>query len=147
MKNRETLIPIAFILVALSFLYGGIQVQAAAPNAGRYGPSFFPNLCALLLLASSILELIALRRKKPAESSQKEKLPFRLLLLFALSCLVPVLLWVIGFIATGLIVIFFFCALIRIPWPKGLLLSGGITLTVYCLFYMALKVQLPQGLF
>ncbi|MCC8178126.1 MAG: tripartite tricarboxylate transporter TctB family protein [Cloacibacillus sp.] len=147
MKNKETFIPIAFILVALSFLYGGIQVQAAAPNAGRYGPSFFPNLCALLLLASSLLELIALRRKKPAESSQKEKLPFRLLLLFALSCLVPVLRWGIGFIETGVIVSFVCGALIRIPWPKGLLLSSGITLTVYCLFYMALKVQLPQGLF
>ncbi|MDL2264244.1 tripartite tricarboxylate transporter TctB family protein [Synergistaceae bacterium OttesenSCG-928-I11] len=73
--------------------------------------------------------------------------PFKLFVLFAISLAVPALLWAIGFLPTGLIALFAFCLLIRIPWPKGLVLSASATLVIYVLFYTLLKVQLPRGLF
>ena len=147
MKRKEALIPIAFIFIALIFLYGGIQVRTLASNAEKYGPSFFPNVCSILLLVCSVLELVGIWKNDAPDANVADRVSFRLLLIFALSCSIPVMLWAVGFIPAGILSVLLFCILIRIPWKIGLLLSVCLTFAVYCLFYWGLKVQLPTGLF
>lgn len=157
MKNKEIVVPITFVFIALFLFYGIVQIKAATIGGTRFGPSFFPTLCTSLLLVCSVLELWNVWKKGRAanaasgENGASEengaKISPRLLSLFCLAFAFPVFLWAVGFIPTGLVGGFVFCLFIRIPWRKGLCLSAGMTVALYLLFNVALKVQLPRGLF
>jgi hypothetical protein len=146
-KEKKIFIPAFFIVIAIAFLTGCAMIDTSAIKSGNYGPAFFPAICASMLLFCSVLEFSKAFKNDRLGSSTNEGINPRLLFLFGLGFLMPILLWAVGFIPTGLVGIFILCILIKIPWTKGLPFSIILTTVIYLLFNVALSVQLPRGLF
>lgn len=149
-RDTESIIAVCFIVVSVLFFVGGRNPLLTKSMTDKYSPAFFPNIFASLLLFFSVCILVG-RYKVYSEESGKapnaDKTPQKLLLLFCLTIICPVLMSYGGFILMGLLSIFIFSKILSLSTKESSFLSLGLTIGIYLLFNTLLKVQLPKGIF
>ena len=148
-RDTESIIAICFIVMSLFFFIGLRDPILMKSLTDKSGPIFFPKLLAFLLLIGSVYILAERFKKlfqKNTEDLYKSQTPSKLLLLFCLTIICPLLMNYGGFIMMGLLSIFIFCKIISLSTKEAISLSIGLTFAVYLLFNTLLKVQLPKGM-
>lgn len=149
-KDIDSIIAIYFIAIAISFFIGARNPLLQKSMTDAYGPTFYPNIFASVLFICSIVILAgrfkACTKDTQTEAKQQIKTPRPLLLLFGLTITCPVILNYLGFIVMGIVSIFCFCKILTLSMKESVLLSIGLTVAVYVLFDVVLKVQLPAGM-
>jgi len=114
-------------------------------------PDFFPEVSAYLIAALSILLMIRLFR---IPGGQKEKIPYmtigdelRVIASIGIAAVYVLAFKYMGFIPASILVLMAFFWLQGRRKPLRLiLLSAGTVLFVYFIFYYAMKVRFPEGL-
>jgi len=148
-KDAESVIAVCFIFISALYFIGGQNPLLKKSLTGIYGPAFYPNIFASLLLVLSILILVKRYKKCSAVDLQEQnmcKTPKKLIFIFCLTICCPILMSYGGFILMGLVSIFIFCKILSLSTKEAILLSVGLTCGVYMLFDALLKVQLPNGI-
>lgn len=140
--NSQNIVNIILLIGSIVYLYFSFKL----PGEGQAGPSLFPIISGVLLLICSIVLLIQNYKKTNNETEENssfikvEKKHFILIVyLFAYLIILPYL----TFIPSTIIFLFFIVLLYGFEGiVKPLILSVTITLGVYFIFQILLKVPL-----
>lgn len=153
-KDIEVMIAGSLIFIAILFFLGGENKLMQSGLTDVYGPAFYPNILAGLLFVCSIFVIwnrysiyYKVGAKATIEAKTRVSSSKKMHFLFLLTLACPFLLYLGGFLIASVIITFAFCRLISLSNKASGLLSIGLTVCVYLLFNMLLKVQLPLGLF
>lgn len=146
--SKDRWLGIAAILVAAFFAWQTSKV-AGSNFVGDPGPKVFPYAgCILMALCG-----LALLLKKPVKSTRtfmtREELR-RAAVLFVGYIVYVVLLWLIGLAATLPIVLFGISYLFSLSgkanWKKSLLYAIVVAASIYLIYVVLLKCQVPTGI-
>ena len=128
-------------VVVAGALQVGIGWGAEGPRAG-----FFPFYVGLLIIASSVLNLLQIRltdrRRRFAEWGQLRQV---------LSVLVPIAIYVVAIPYTGIylvsavLIAVFMVWLGKYRWPLAAAISIGVMIAIYLMFEKFFLVPLPKG--
>lgn len=137
------------IMVIISLL---VLVTTKSFPTGDYtvgfGPGFFPNIIAYVILGLSLLLIIQTLRSKEKQPINMDfkslKLPLTLVGLIIIYSLV---LKHIGFVLTTLAILFVAMVVLKTKAVKSLIISVAITAVIFVGFKLVLKVPLPEGIF
>ena len=145
---------IAVILLAFCALFGYFSLNLPKSTwGGELGSSFFPLLI-LILTAALSAPLCFIKEEKQGEVSEEEAEKKRLegqstkeaMGFYALFIVGVALVWIVGFLP-GLI-ISLTAMLVMAGWdlfPKAIVFSCAIVLTVFVLFNTLFRIPLPKG--
>lgn len=143
--NSQNIVNMILLIGSLIYLYFSFQL----PGEGRAGPSFLPILAGFLLFICSIVLLIQnINNKKKSEGDSEENYPIiqvekRHFILILFLFLYLIALPYFTFIPSTIIFMFLIGLLYGFKGiVKPLILSITITLVVYYIFQILLKVPL-----
>ena len=150
---RYTIANILFssILLILSIvLYYLTKNFPAGLRAMGYGPSFYIRVILVALFSLSAVIFISNVFKYFKENKEKqsiEKIIFPNLSSFGIYFLllfgVIIFFEKLGFVVSSFIFLYLFMIISKINIIKGFIVSLGLTMTVYYIFYIGLRVPLP----
>lgn len=153
LKTGDFLCGITFFLLGLLLLYLASDIPYRPDTAIALRGNFFPSLLAVLLmvLSGKLLISTALSFKKglkvPEKAMKKESV-IRVIRMIAGVFLFYLLLPVLGFpISIFLLVVWTQKTLGEEKTIYAIMISIIMTLALYIIFYILLKVQFPMGIF
>lgn len=135
------------VLSIMIFLYAG---QYKLERVSQYGPNSFPQFLALIMLCFSLMLIVnAFRGKFQKDMESIDKKGFiRSAITVGIAVLYLISMQLLGFFISTLI---FLYVLMTFIGHKGKLVRFlsclGVTIVVYGIFYLFLKIPLPQGVF
>lgn len=115
------------------------------------GPSFFPRILAVVMLVMATILIISALLGKSAQTAEKFDIRDpgiqRSIITLAVTVIYLLVLKRIGFIIDTIIYLMFLMYLLKLRnYLQMLLVSVGVTLTVYYIFRVALNITLPLGI-
>jgi hypothetical protein len=141
----ETGVGVFAALFGALVVVGGLQVGIGWGAEGPR-PGFFPFYIGLLIIASSVLNLLQLRptdrRRRFAEWSQLRQV---------LRVLVPTAIYVVAipyvgiYLVSAILIAAFMVWLGQYRWPFAAAISIGATVAIYLMFEKFFLVPLPKG--
>lgn len=146
LKDQETIIAFCFLAFSILFLIGGRDPLLQKGITDSYGASFFPNIFAVSLLLLSVATIYYRIRSLSEERTVIEQTPRKLVYLFLVAILASMVLYFGGFIVMGVVVTFLLCRIISLSIKESVILSLVLSLGIYLLFNVLLRVQLPKGI-
>lgn len=147
LKDQEIIIAFCFMIFALLFLIGGRNPLLQRGITDACGACFFPNIFAFSLIPLGAATIYSRIKAEPGEKANSDATPRKLAYFFLLAALTSLILYLGGFIVMGLVVTFLLCRIISLSIKESLILSVTLSIGVYFLFNVLLRVQLPKGIF
>lgn len=139
--------------VALSLLGGWIYFYAeryTGRGINSYGPNFFPQLLAIMLVVSSLGLLIKTGLDRPERwlSSINKNGFIKVCVTLVLGISYVIAMNYLGFpLSTFLFLYITMMFLGHIGWQRRAIVSLGVTVAVYSIFHLFLKIPVPHGIF
>ena len=149
-RDRDVKSSLFWALIGILFCIGGFHYGIR--RSGIPGPGFLPFVTGIILVALSLILLIARFLDRGGRAGPKEEpMPgglalSRILIVLGALCLYVLILEPLGFMVTTFL---FMIVLLRLEprkWMFILLVSIGATAFFFVLFKVLLRVPLPSGL-
>ncbi len=150
MRNKDKLSSIAWLLVGLGFIWGGLKLGIGPMNAPA--PGFFPAIIGgiLALLSATLLMTASLRKNQPGRINsfwKKEKSWGKVLLSLLSLIFYLVSLNFLGYILTTFLFILYLLKFVgKGGWGLSILTAVLVSFASYAIFKIGLGVLLPKGL-
>lgn len=150
LRNQETLLGATLLVLAILVFVGVVNFKNTAENYRALPPSFFPNILVGVMVVLSLALLVRGWRNAPSpifKQSVKRSNVLRVVGLMALLVVFIVLLQYVGFAISSFLFVLSLQLVLGERRPVRLFaLAISVTLVMYVVFVLLLRVPLPRGL-
>ena len=149
-RNQESLLGAILMLLAILVFIGVVNFKDTAEDYRALPPSFFPNILVGVMVVLSLALLVRGWRNAPSPIFKQSVRPSNVLRVFGLMVLLVVfivLLQYVGFAISSFLFLLALQLVLAERRPVRLLVFAiGVTLVMYVVFVLLLRVPLPRGL-